>query len=548
MRSDIANLKRAWKHLLKKGLFSNKKRAAIVLCLGVLTTLIQMSAVILLVGAARAYDNGGVLEYAQLSLDLREGNGLARLIYICVTAALLILSIIAAVGNKLIITNIGRKFFEESLSEMREQVFDNVIDGRAFDRADTIKILNRDCRYLSLSYLRVLTLLQPALLLIGIFAIAIYLVPIAAMFLAVAGLIVLPFNIYLVLWAARTSQDIQDAAKVKSAEEKDFIAHVAKHPMIHKLSRDNILSHERPGEVGFLTAFVKRQRMSAYSQSITDLMMALVVVALALFLFLGGGNTLLLNLSNIVILVILFRFMTGYISQVAQTVTMVSSYEPFFRTLLDLKLGNHKSAAKSVNINELRTPLRLAVFQNLATDWSNLENIKTAFGIKNGLQFVSSDYNISTDELRIWIDDRQMNFDTFPEENKNECEAFLLNNQPELSDATKLLLALSNYNKEEGRGLLLNGRDLTSLDRNLKRIILSAPEDAPLIIVYKNAPRNLVLPPRFQIALRLSGKTTILGDITEFTNLRSAIIDKLSQSMSQVPNEDESDEAADIIV
>lgn len=548
MRSDIDNLKRAWKHLLKKGLFSNKARGAIVLFLGIATTLIQMSAVILLIGAARAYDNGGVLEYGQTSLDLREGNGPTRLTYMCITAALLILSIFAAVGNKLVITNIGRKFFEESLTDMREQVFSNVISGRSFDRGDTIKILNRDCRYLSLSYLRVLTLLQPALLLIGIFAIAIYLVPIAALFLAAAGLIVLPFNIYLVLWAARTSQDIQDAAKVKSAEEKDFIARVAKHPLIHKLNREDILLDHRPGEDGFLTAFVKRQRMSAYSQSITDLMMALVVVALALFLFFGGGNTLLLNLSNIVILVILFRFMTGYISQVAQTVTMVSSYEPFFRTLLDLKLGKDVSASNSANSADLRRPLRLAVFRNNETDWSDVETIKIAFGVTENLQFITSDYDVTPENLKGWIAGGDVTLESLPNENKNECEALLNGNGQVLSDTTKLLLALSNYNTKEGTALLINGRDLTVLDRDLKRLILSAPDTASLIIVYKNAPRSLALPPRFQLALNTSDNISVLGDITDFPKLRGSIIERLGSVSSQASTEDDTDSAADIIV
>lgn len=532
MKIHKAYLKRAWAHLLRQGLLGHKGRAAKVFLLGLITTLIQMFAVILLIGAARAYDNGGILNYAQISLDLSKGSGTTRSIYIGLTAGFIILSIIAGVINKVVITNIGRQFFEESLSKMRHRIFENVLTGQRFSRADTLKILNRDCRYLSLSYLRVLTLLQPALFLIGIFIIGIIFVPIAAMFLAFAGLIVLPFNIYLVLWAAQTSQDIQDSAKLKSAEEKDFIARISTHPFIHHLPEDDIIPQNRPGETGFLNAFVKRQRMGAYSQSITDVMMALVILALALFLFWGGGGTLLLNLSNLVILIILFRFMTGYISQLAQAVTMISSYEPFFRTLLNLDQRPSQKTQHPLETVKLTHPIRLAVFQNTEADWSEVNKIKEALNISESLQYVTSDYDITPAQLKEWLHESVIQTHKIPQTYQNEYDQFSAGTVETLSAPAKLLLAVSYYTSLNDHGLLMNGKELSSVDRDVMRYIMAAPADMPLIIVYKNAPRTLILPPRFQLAILSDKKVEIIGVLTDFVKLRDDIITKLNAAAS----------------
>ena len=69
MKIHKAYLKRAWAHLLRQGLLGHKGRAAKVFLLGLITTLIQMFAVILLIGAARAYDNGGILNNHEKGFD-----------------------------------------------------------------------------------------------------------------------------------------------------------------------------------------------------------------------------------------------------------------------------------------------------------------------------------------------------------------------------------------------------------------------------------------------------------------------------------------------
>lgn len=548
-QENRAYLKRAWRHLLGTGLWRNKKRAAIIFATGFLTTAVQIFAVLLLVGAARAYDAEGLLSYGKINIDLSETGGNNRLIYACVAGAMLVISILLGVGHKLIVTRIGRKFYQDLLNDTRLRLVTAVKSGRSFDRSSYLQYLSRDCRYLSLSYIRVMNLIQPALLLISIFLISLFTVPIAAAFLGVAGLLVLPLNIYLVLWATRTSQDIQSSAKLKGQEEAKFIADVSSNPFIADAKTEELIDSNRPGEQGFLGAFVKRQRMSAYSQSITDLMMALVIIALAAFLFFGGGNTLLLKLSSLVILVILFRFITGYISNLSQAIMMVSSYEPFFRPLLNLRAGEDTPHKLAPFKETLETPIRAAIFQARKTDWSDVSTIAAALKLGGPLQIVTADFTVDKTRVAEIMEKASANDVTLSDEITAELKAYQDGSLDSLSDTAKLFLTLYYGASREDTGFLIDGALLRDLNRLDLRTIFGAAGDKPIIVVYRSAPRRLVLPPRFQLLSRSPSGFSLICQAHEFIEKRDEIV-AMMQTMPAAPvaSSTEPDAASDIII
>lgn len=538
-KENRAYLMRAWRHLLGTGLWQNKKHAIIIFMTGFLTTLIQIAAVLVLIGAARAYDSEGILSYGTLEIDLSASGGINRLIYACLAGAILVISILAGVGHKLIVTRIGRKFYQDLLNDTRLRLVNAVQGKRGFDRSSYLQYLSRDCRYLSLSYIRVMNLIQPALLLICIFTISLITVPIAAAFLGLAGLLVLPLNIYLVLWAARTSQDIQKSAKLKSKEEADFVTNVSSDPFISEREPSDLIDPERPGEQGFLSAFVKRQRMSAYSQSITDIMMALVIIALTAFLFLGGGNTLLLKLSSLVILVILFRFITGYISNLSQAIMMVSSYEPFFRPLLNLHAGQDTPHGLTKFSGTLDMPVRAAIFQARKSDWSDVSTLSTALGIGAPLQMVTADFTPDVRQVtKVLETDETL---TLSDPVRAELNAFKDGTSKELSSTAKLFLTLSYGALNKEGGFLIDGVLLRDLDRPDLRTVFNAAGEKPLIVVNRSVPRRLVLPPRFQLLSRSLSGLSLIGRAHEFTEKR----DKIVEMMQATPNGDTASPSGD---
>ena len=546
-RENRAHLKRAWRHLLGTGLRKHKKSASIIFLTGFITTLVQIGAVLLLVGAARAYDAEGVLSYGPINIDLSESGGSNRLIYAALTGAILVISILAGVGHKMIVTRIGRQFYQDLLTDTRLRLVNAVKSKRGFDRSSYLQYLSRDCRYLSLSYIRVMNLIQPALLLICVFMISLITVPIAAAFLGVAGLLVLPLNIYLVLWAARTSQDIQNSAKLKGQEEADFIAKVSSDPFILDSETNELINPNRPGEQGFLNAFVKRQRMSAYSQSITDFMMALVIIALAAFLFLGGGNTLLLKLSSLVILVILFRFITGYISNLSQAIMMVSSYEPFFRPLLNLHTGEDTPHKLSPFRGKLESPIRLAIFQTKKSDWSDVSTLAAALRIEAPLQMVTADFTPSAERVAKIIENQSTI--NLSETVKAELDAFANNTSKALSNTAKLFLTLSYGVSNTKNGFVIDGALLRDLDRLDLRTIFGAAGDLPIIVINRSVPRRLVLPPRFQLLSRSPSGLTLIGHAHEFIEKRETIVEMM-QAISNKTEATTLDEntSSDIII
>lgn len=548
-QENRAYLKRAWRHLIGTGLWRNKKRASIIFATGFLTTLVQIVAVLLLVGAARAYDADGLLSYGKINIDLSDSPESYRLHYAGLAGAMLVISIVAGVGHKLIVTRIGRRFYQDLLNDTRLRLVTAVKSGRSFDRSSYLQYLSRDCRYLSLSYIRVMNLIQPALLLISVFVISLITVPIAAAFLGLAGLLVLPLNIYLILWATRTSQDIQSSAKLKGQEEAKFIANVSSNPFIADAKTEELIDPNRPGEQGFLGAFVKRQRMSAYSQSITDLMMALVIIALAAFLFFGGGNTLLLKLSSLVILVILFRFITGYISNLSQAIMMVSSYEPFFRPLLNLRAGEDTPHKLEAFNGTLETPIRAAIFQARKSDWSDVSTIAAALKLGVPLQIVTADFTVDKARVAQIMEKASANALSLSDEVSAELSAYQSGTSDELSDTAKLFLTLSYGAAREEAGFLIDGALLRDLDRLDLRTIFGAAGDRPIIVVYRSAPRRLVLPPRFQLLSRNPSGFTLICQAHEFIEKRDEIVEMMKSipAAAETP-ETETDAATDIIV
>lgn len=545
-KENRAYLKRAWRHILGTGLWRHKGRASVIFLTGFLTTAIQIFAVLLLVGAARAYDAEGLLSYGPLNIDLSKSAGNNQLIYASLAGAMLIFSILAGIGHKLIVTRIGRKFYEDLLMDTRHRLVDAVKGGRGFDRSSYLQYLSRDCRYLSLSYVRVMNLIQPALLLISVFTISLMTAPIAAAFLGIAGLLVLPLNIYLVLWAARTSQDIQNSAKLKSKEEADFVTRVSSDPFITESQPKDLIQTNRPGEVGFLGAFVKRQRMGAYSQSITDLMMALVVIALAAFLFFGDGNALLLKLSSLLILLILFRFITGYISNLSQAIMMVSSYEPFFRTLLDLHGGQDTPHVSAVLKSELDSPVRAAVFQLKKSDWSDVSAITTALKLNCPLQIVTADFTVEASRVTTILKIIATGELKLSDAVMAELQSYSNGTSDMLSNTAKLFLTLCFGVAQENTGFLIDGALLRDLDRLDLRTIFSAAGDKPIIVIYRSVPRRLVLPPRFQLISRSESDFALICNAHEFAEKRDTILEKMQTPQSVA--EDNSNDSADIII
>lgn len=545
-KENRAYLKRAWRHILGTGLWRHKGRASVIFLTGFLTTAIQIFAVLLLVGAARAYDAEGLLSYGPLNIDLSKSAGNNQLIYASLAGAMLIFSILAGIGHKLIVTRIGRKFYEDLLMDTRHRLVDAVKGGRGFDRSSYLQYLSRDCRYLSLSYVRVMNLIQPALLLISVFIISLMTAPIAAAFLGIAGLLVLPLNIYLVLWAARTSQDIQNSAKLKSKEEADFVTRVSSDPFITESQPKDLIQTNRPGEVGFLGAFVKRQRMGAYSQSITDLMMALVVIALAAFLFFGDGNALLLKLSSLLILLILFRFITGYISNLSQAIMMVSSYEPFFRPLLDLRGGQDTPHVSAVLKSELDSPVRAAVFQIKKIDWSDVSAITTALKLNCPLQIVTSDFTVEASRVTTILKTIATGELKLSDAVMAELQSYSNGTSDMLSNTAKLFLTLCFGVAQENTGFLIDGALLRDLDRLDLRTIFSAAGDKPIIVIYRSVPRRLVLPPRFQLISRSESDFSLICNAHEFAEKRDTILEKMQTPQNEA--EDNSNDSADIII
>ena len=526
-----AYLKRAWRHIISTAIIGNKKRALTIVFIGIITTIIQMLGMLTLVMAARAYENNGLLSIGPIELDLSASSENSTLIMAAGGALLILLaSVFAGLYQQIIITRIGRKFFEETLDDTRRRLRLLAKDGKPYEAPQFMRMLQRDSRYLSLSYMRTLGLLQPGLLVIVFLAYALSRMPIAAGFLIAGCLLMIPAHIYMSRWSAKTSEDIQAAAKLKSAEELAFIAEVGLDPFSGDWDERYQTANRPVGEHGFISAFVSRQRIGAYSQFITDSAMALVVIAVVVFMARKGGGAI-ISLSSIMVLLILFRLVMGFVSKFAQAVTMVSSYEPFFRELLGLYEENDEQFLSAHSGDELLQPCRLVALQNKPLSRGDGQFYKNALGVEEQVYYVNAKYDVtgrrevlalpqSADVGKILGYDSRL---------AKEINTYLNNDESPLSDRAKYMLSYICALHAKAGLVLCCGEMWSKLSKDDLRFLVSAVKTKHFVLVYHRPPGKLVLPLRFQVAVRTKRLVNIICSVPSYKEHRAKIIKILAK-------------------
>ena len=490
-----------------------------------------MGAVLVLVIAARAYENKGIVDFGPVHLDLSSsGDNNTFLLAMGVAFLVLLASIFTGLYQQVIITRIGRKFFEETLDDTRGRLRTLAANNQPYEAASFARMLQRDSRYLSIAFMRALSLLQPSLLVIIFLAFALVTTPMASGLLVIGCVLMVPAHMWMSKWSARSSEDIQAGAKLKAEEERTYISDISADPFTADWETRYQTKIRAQGENQFISAFVKRQRISAYSQFITDTAMALVVVAIVLILARKGGGDL-LSLSNIVILLILFRMIVSYVSKFAQAATMVSSFEPFFRELLDLhddKLVPDNQEKPTIN-GDLRRPVRLVACQ--ANPLSRSDGRFYSDVLDNGasMYFVRADYNITGRNDAAILPDGFDVKSTFDYDNilANELSEFLQNGVADLQERAKYMLAFAIALHGDDALILCDGAMWDQLEKNDLRFIMGALQGRALVILYNRPPGKLVLPPRFQVSVRSRRELEIVSTIETYRDVRPQIINTL---------------------
>lgn len=538
-RSRGVLLRRAWRHVISHALFSHPGRALKILGLGLLTMLAQFAAVLAVVGAARAWDNQGILNVLEYQLDLTNSANSNGWLYAAAGFSVFTIAIILGIYNRVYVTRIGRTFFEDKLLSTRRLIAERIQSGKPFNRGTCLAFLSRDSRFLAVSYTRILMLVQPALLLIALLGLTFFLQPNAALIMVVIGVIVLPAHAWLLLWAQRSSDDIADSAKIKAGEEKQYIDALSQSPV--PVPPESLETFKGgAGQDGFLSAFVKRQRLSAFSQAITDIMSLAILIVFGLVLVLGGNGEMNINAASLVLLFILWRFLSSYISSLAQAITMVSSYEPFFRGLLDFESGEHGKSSASSDLSvagEVRSPLRLAIFQKTSPSRETLSPFSRAFG--QPIEFISHKFDISRENLT----DIRKTLDGLDSLALADLDGYLAGGSDTLEARTQLLLSVEITEKDKQPTFLLDGSAFSNLEAADLRALLAGIKNCGLILVYRGLPNRLAIPPRFQLAANNGEIISILGDAHEFQSRKEDL--RAAMESSEI-NQTDSDASLDI--
>ena len=490
-----------------------------------------MGAMLILVMAARAYENKGVLDFGPVHMNLsNSGDNNTFMLAMAGAFFVLLASIFMGLYQQVIITRIGRKFFEETLDDTRGRLRGLAANNEPYETSSFARMLQRDSRYLSIAFMRALSLLQPGLLVIIFLAFALSATPMASGLLVAGCLLMVPAHMWMSKWSARSSEDIQAGAKLKAEEERAYISDISADPFTNDWETRYSTETRAQGEDQFISAFVKRQRIGAYSQFITDTAMALVVVVMVVILARRGGGEF-LSLTNIMILLILFRLIMSYVGKFAQAVTMVSSFEPFFRELLDLrdeKLEASNQEKPTMN-GGLRYPVRLVACQTSPLSRSDGRFYSDVLGTSAPVCFVRADYNVTGRHAAAIFPDGfdVKNVFDYDDELAKELSEFLQNGEVDLPERAKYMLAFAAALHGDNALILCDGAMWDQLEKNDLRFIMGALQGRALVILYNRPPGKLVLPPRFQVSVRSRRELEIVSTIETYRDVRPQIINTL---------------------
>ena len=172
--------------------------------------------------------------------------------------------------------------------------------------------------------------------------------------------------------------------------------------------------------------------------------------------------------------------------------------------------------------------MRAAIFQAKRSDWSDASTIATTLELGTPLQIVTADFSLDKTRLAEVMEKIKDNELSLSDEVSAELSAYQDGSSKALSDKAKLFLTLSYGASRERTGFLIDGTLLRDLDRLDLRSIFGAAGDMPIIVVYRAAPRRLVLPPRFQLLSRSPAGFSLICHAHEFIEKRDEIVEMMS--------------------
>lgn len=522
------------RHTLELIKLGAARTAIFAFLLSLSAALFEITAFVLMSLFVRVLEKGTLETFFGYTINLNRDH----LQGVAISAiAFLIAAMIMTILTTIYITRSGRRYFDDLAERVFRKIQSRIAQGHMHSVAETASMIKYDSRYAAVAYLHCLRLIYPVFIIIGIFIAAYFQQPMLSLIIFGSVLVMIPFHLKLMMWGSETARRIRAGAAGRHEVIDRLIRNLFRHP--HKdygaQISPNVIT-KSDGNKYFMDAYVDRQRLPTFSYAISDMSIILAVMIIAYFLlqqetFEGEGF-----LSSLIVGLIAFRFLVRNLSQALQSVTAISSLQPFYiRVGMLINQSDEEPPALPLLGAAIRQPVRLAVITfNPYSAWS-ARAIASAVSGETNVSTFSTGFDLTSEDWQAELtvadtvlrNDLQAGSDAGVDTKEQaELAAFISADANssvrslwrKLSRPAQTFLQLGG-NAELQPTLVMDGMDcLVLTNKQFDRLYERLSEQA-IITIFNTPPRNIRLNDDFQIAVLTLDGIQIVGDQAEYQQL-----------------------------
>lgn len=546
-----------WGHVVSKAIGASPRRVLIVLAISSVSAFVQVAAFALLLSIAEMISQGGPLQtpFGTKVEATREAIGLG----VVAVGLSLLIAALAKFCLTWITANYRKRFFGELISKLLFKLKELRAEGApiAADDRTLARMMKRECRYLSRSYVTALQALSPLVILLAVLVFSLFENPAITSVVILGIALAAPLHLKLTSWGAGVSDELMMASREKAQADQAIVDSIVRAPNFSRRSPEELVAYtSSPAVDGFLEAYRNRMRVGALSQFLSS-GVGVIVMGAVLLLFAEGYLRGFLDLTDAVFLLVLFRLLLTNAASLAQSLTLIGSYEPFVRGLLEVLSHEparvHQRRRKTPPASQhciVLSPSRLSVFEAnrlvrelwrrpppstvpfVTGDYGlSSKNPKEALGVPAGTgiaQILGTTLGLSDDETE--------KLSAFLSRETVEPDDWL-----ELPDSMKFSLAFQAACRRPLGIIVVDGPGFNLLSPSLRRGLLETAGARRLVLVFPSVPKRVGLAGDTEIFIAEPDELRAVGTLKGLTAQRDELQAQLKQLQVTTPDDTELD-------
>ena len=541
----------AWLHVAREAYFNSRGKALIVLVVSLLNTLSQLLAVSVVVGVAQALSRDGAVSLFGLELQINISEGNAYLAVLAVVASLAAATLFQTL-IALLTARYRREFFADSIRLLlsRLKTLSNTGSDTPMQTRLLARLLRRECRYLSRSYVAALSIIPSIMTFIGIAAFAVWNFPNYALWLAVALAATAPVHLGLTIWGANVSDDlVVNAQRKAKADEKILTSITASSPYAQiddSLIEDHVV---QPEVADFLNTYQNRMRFGAYSMLISSLT-GTIVLGVVIFLFVRSYLQGSFDAAGAVFVIIAMRLLVTTAGVIATGLSLIGSYQPFVQELLAV-LGLKAAAPAPRTVTETTQGSVVLVFDpnplSIFNAWRvHMDFRPTKKSLKPSLVLHEYPFSNASPRENLGLqrdDDAEDVFEWLPtmtEQNRQALRSFLDRDAVDaaawaaLPAGVKAACAMKYAIENGNASIVVAQAALQSLTLDERNTVLSNARRQLVVIMCQSAPKRALFSADAAMYAAQGSALEYIGDMSQLAQHQTRITELLDRERARM--------------